>query len=340
MTAADGQGERPTVGDLVAVREGPGAGLVVDPVLAERLPLLTGIGGRGPVSHTVDELARLEAYHAPVEGYRPPAADVQDLRVPGPHGDVPVRVYRPAGGGPATRGLVWLHGGGFGAGTLDWPEGDVVAREVGAAAGAVVVSVDYRLATANVHFPVPHDDVRAAWAWAVGEDGPGASLPWALGGASAGGNLALGVAQRLRDERGSVPAALLLAYPWLHHELPAATPDLAERLARLPDPLRITREGCRAMNAAYLGPHAPDEPYATPALGRLDRLPPTLVLLSELDDLRPSGELVADEIADAGGEVAVVVEHGAPHGHLNVAGLPTAVRSNRTMAEHLLRWTS
>ncbi|WP_164983911.1 alpha/beta hydrolase fold domain-containing protein [Cellulomonas endophytica] len=304
----------------------------LDPVLAERLPLLDGLG-RTELPRPAEELARLAAWSAPVPGYAPPAVPTEDRRVEGPHGDVPVRVYRPvdAAGAPTppVRGVVWLHGGGFAAGTLDWPEGDVVARELCARAGAVVVSVDYRLASDTVAFPVPHDDVHAAWSWAVDPASglaPGGTR-WSLGGASAGGNLALGVAQRLRDEAGGAPAALLLAYPWLHDVLPEPGPDLAAALAALPDVLRFTPEQCRDMNDRYLGGHPATTPYAMPALGEVGGLPPALVVLDEHDDLRPSGELVAAAMAEAGGEVEVVVEPGTPHGHLNVAGLPAALDS-------------
>ena len=92
--------------------------------------------------------------------------DTRDDAAPGPHGPVPVRIYEPAGGG-ADRGPAWsgLHGGGFLGGDLDMREADWTAREVCARAGAVVVSVDYRLAVDGVCYPVPHDDTVAAVAW-------------------------------------------------------------------------------------------------------------------------------------------------------------------------------
>ena len=84
---------------------------------------------------------------------------VHDRTVPGPHGPVPIRVYRPADARGV--GLVWLHGGAFHLGDLDMPEADVTSRAV-AGAGISVVSVDYRLAVGGVRFPVPSDDVLAA----------------------------------------------------------------------------------------------------------------------------------------------------------------------------------
>src|SRR4051794_10198818 len=171
--------------------------LVLDPVLAARLHLLDGVPPLGAVPPTPDEMRRFLSFSAPVEGYEAPQVKTEDRVAPGPHGDVPVRVYLPDGAGNG-RGLVWAHGGAFQFGDLDMPEADVVSRELASRAGITVVSVDYRLCQGGVHFPVPHDDVHAAFLWAAGDSGllPEGS-PWALGGGSAGGNLAAGVAQRL-----------------------------------------------------------------------------------------------------------------------------------------------
>ncbi len=122
-------------------------------------------------------------------------------------------------------------------GDLDMPEADVVGREVAHRAGAVVVSVDYRLCHGGVHFPVPHDDVHAAFVWAATEaDLLPNGARWAIGGASAGGNLAAGVAQRLRDDGAPVADALVLAYPVLHDPLPAGSEEHQARVASLCPP--------------------------------------------------------------------------------------------------------
>src|SRR3954463_511983 len=109
--------------------------------------------------------ARLDAFSAPYSDYSAPDAAVAERVAPGPHGDVPLRVYSPDA--PSGAGLVWMHGGAFIAGDLDMPEADSVARELCARTGAVFVSVDYRLVDDDVRFPVPHDDVMAAWRWSV-----------------------------------------------------------------------------------------------------------------------------------------------------------------------------
>jgi acetyl esterase/lipase len=100
-------------------------------------------------------------------------------------------------------------------------------------AGAVVVSVDYRLAVGGVRFPVPHDDVVAAWRWVAAQASRLGVDParLCLGGASAGGNLAAGAALRVREDGDAVrPARLLLVYSGLHPVLPEASPELVERI--------------------------------------------------------------------------------------------------------------
>ena len=176
--------------------------------------------------------------------YVPPAVEVVAAAAPGPHGPVPVRVYLPSAGGQGLRPLfVWVHGGGWVEGDLDMGEADHTAREVSERAGAVVVSVDYRLAGEGVHYPVPLDDVVAAWRWSLQSAAAWRADPAraVLGGASAGGNLAAGAALRLQDEGGPDPMASARANrrtgsrsssprtrSWLHRNSPRG-PMAAER---------------------------------------------------------------------------------------------------------------
>jgi len=121
-----------------------------------------------------------------------PEVDVTDRSVPGPAGDLKVRVYRPAAAGAATTAgrplVVYFHGGGFALGSLDM--GNWMCGLVAASVGAVVVSVDYRLAPAHV-FPAAVEDCYAALAWAAGSAAElGATGRIGVMGESAGGNLA------------------------------------------------------------------------------------------------------------------------------------------------------
>jgi acetyl esterase len=211
------------------------------------------------------------------------------------------------------------------------PEAHVVALELAVRLRGVVVSVGYRLASETVHHPVPVDDVAAAWSWFIdsaAELGIDPSRA-AIGGASAGGFLAAAAA--LRAVGGDrVPAAVLLAYPALHFPTPAVDDEVAAELRSVPPVLRFFPQVATAIFRVYLG-RITDIPAAdTPGLADLTGYPPTRIVVSELDDLRGSGELFAQQLASRGIPVATTVAEGMLHGHLNitpVAELPEIARS-------------
>ena len=274
---------------------------------------------------------------------------MDSLIIPGPHGAIPIRVYRAAAEPELNPALVWAHGGGFAWGDLEMPEAHWVAQEL-AARGITVVNVDYRLAPVStaltdsepardgVLFPVASEEVAAAFRWATdhaaqyGIDGDRLSL----GGASAGGDLAAGVSLRLRDADGPRPASLLLAYPLVHSVLPQPAAELAHKIAVLPPDARFEPDDVRAMNLNYVGdPAGLDNPYAFPGGHDLAGLPPTFVLNSEHDSLRASGQAFAAELALAGVDVTVCREPGTRHGHLNEPENPGAHASINRMAAWL-----
>lgn len=242
-----------------------------------------------------------------------------------------VRVY-PARE-PATGDvLVWSHGGGFRWGDLDMPEADGVARTL-AGHGIVVVSVDYRRASRTVHFPAPSDDVLDAYLWARGHAVELGADPTRLviGGASAGGNLAAGVALRLANGEGPLPAGIFLAYPTLHAVQSPMPAELQRALDELPadanfDPARVIR-----MYEDYLGgPIADASIVAIPGTAMsadLTGLPPVLMINDEVDGLRISGEAFAATLTEAGVHVEVFTEPGTRHGHLNRPQEPQAEAS-------------
>jgi acetyl esterase len=234
---------------------------------------------------------------------------------------VPLRIYTPSSsvvsGLPA---LVWVHGGAFLGGDLDMVEADGVAWEICDRAGAVVVSVEYRLCHGGVTYPVPHEDVVAAIRWVrdhaadLGVDPDRISV----GGASAGANLSAGAVLRLRDDDDWGPSALLAAYPVAHAVLPPAPASLTALMEGLPRMQRFLPEDAQFINANYLGgAHSRADGYAMPALAVLEGLCPVVVLNAEFDDLRPSGEAFTGALARAGVDVRQVVVRGLPHGFLN-----------------------
>src|SRR4051812_46504219 len=295
-------------------------GVAIHPVVASKFHLLEGIESfeKGLADPTTR--ARLDEFMSITDAPPPPAVDVRNDAASGPHGRIPVRIYTPPGGGADRPCLVWLHGGTFRMGDLDMPEADWTARHLAERAGAVVVSVDYRLCVGGVTYPVPHDDVVAAVRWtrdntdALGIDPARLSL----GGASAGGNLAIGAALKLRDEDGEPPAALLPIYPVAHAVLPPASASLAARMAEVPQLLRFLPKDTDFFNTNYLGgPLSTADGYAFGALAVLEGLPPTLVINAEYDDLRSSGEDFVARCALAGVDVRQVTAVGMLHGFLN-----------------------
>ena len=155
--------------------------------------------------------------------------EIRDVTIDGRHGDVPGRCYR--GLGATGTAFVWVHGGAFIGGDLEFPEAHWVSLAI-AARGFAVLSLDYRKSLRGVHYPIPSDDILDGWLWATAHADEWGAAPddVHLGGASAGGNLVAGVTKRLRDGAGPLPASLVLVYPIVHPELPPLPPDLQEKL--------------------------------------------------------------------------------------------------------------
>ena len=210
----------------------------IHPDVAARFPMLDGLVSMREAYGTAEGLERIRAY----ESWEPGggtaiAVEVRDDVAPGPHGPVPVRVYEPPQGERTARPcLISAHGGGFLGGDLDMREADWTAREVCVRAGAVVVSVDYRLAVDGVSYPVPHDDTVAAICWVrdnadvLGIDTGRISV----GGAIAGANLTAGAVLKLRDRDGSSRGPCCSSTGSPTRSSPPPSPALSAALAELP----------------------------------------------------------------------------------------------------------
>jgi acetyl esterase len=234
-------------------------------------------------------------------------AHIDDESVDG----VPVRIYcgedRPAGL------LVYFHGGGFVMGSIGIM--DNVARELAHATGAVVVSVEYRLAPEHP-YPEGLDDCETVTRWAFANvDRFGVShATVAVSGESAGGNLAAAVALKLRDAGDASLAAQVLIYPSVagsaHH-------PSREQF----DGLVISRPLGEKYWAAYSGGRdLSNDPYAVPlAAPSLSGLPPALVILGGCDMLRDEGRAYADRLREDGVDVEEICYAGQPHGFVNFA---------------------
>lgn len=296
----------------------------LDPFLAAKTHLLDGVTWDSAYRDP-DHMARFTEFLAdPAESAMPDVA-IEDRVIAGPHGDISIRIYGPRG--VARRALMWVHGGGFTGGDLDMPEAHRVSAELAVRADALVVSVGYRLASDVVRYPVPIDDVHAAWLWLTeGEGrtmlpsgtgtGTGANTV-ALAGASAGAALALATAIRLRDQGRRAPDQLLLVYPFAHFPVPALTDETAAEMSGLSSMLRSPPANIEGMVRNYVGRLADLPSDALPGAAPLRHLAPTAIVVAEYDDLRPSGDLLAVQLEESGVPVQKYLAVGMVHGHLN-----------------------
>jgi acetyl esterase len=218
-------------------------------------------------------------------------------------GPVPMRVYRPSGDSIGT--LMFIHGGGFVIGDLD--SYDYQCRVLCSRVGVTVVSIDYRLAPEHP-FPAAVDDAAAAFDW-VRENEPG---PYVVGGDSAGGNLAAGVA------RGA--DAQLLLYPVT--DMATERPSVAENA----EGKFLTRDDMEWFNAHYLGgdDDLRSDPRASPALGDLSGLPTALIYTAQYDPLRDDGDAYAEALSAAGVKVIHRSFEGLIHGFFALGPLSQA----------------
>ncbi len=255
-----------------------------------------------PVTMRARAAAEFEAWNSdPAE-----VAVVRDFSIDGPACQIPVRLYDPRPG--ATTGiLVYFHGGGWIIGDLDLEDGAL--RRIAADSGVKVLSVHYRLAPEHM-FPAAIEDGEAVIRWIVGHAGDLGVDPAhvGVGGGSAGANVALGTALRLRDAGGPPLAHLLLFYGAFSggEEVPSHS-KFGDGRFGLP---------AAAMNFfwnVYLGEDR-SHPHAVPLKADLAGLPPAFIMEAELDMLADESRLLADGLRAAGGTVDHRVYAGAMHG--------------------------
>jgi acetyl esterase len=263
-----------------------------------------------------------------------PVHEVADITIPGPGGKLPVRLYRPAGERPLPV-LLYFFGGGWVLGTIGTADG--VSRTLANSSGALVVVAGYRLAPEHP-FPAAIDDCYATLRWVaehadeIGAD-PGRL---AVGGDSAGGNLAAAVALRARAD-GITLAGQLLVYP--------NTDQLAddESMRAMDDPFLFNRHSVAWYRQHYLfGPGDAESPLASPLRAEsLAGVAPALVITAKYDPLRDQGEAYARRLADEGVHVEACCYPGMAHGFFTMAGTVDASRTALAQAAAQLRtWFS
>jgi len=258
-----------------------------------------------------------------------PLPVVRDLTVPGPAGDVPVRLYRPVAGGTLPV-LVYLHGGGWVLGSVD--TSDRPCRNLAALTGCAVVSVDYRRAPEHP-FPAALEDARAAVRHVAAEPSAYGADPEriAVGGDSAGGNLAAVLAQEARRS-GPRLRHQLLVYPVCDTDTegPGSYREFATGFS-------MTRDDMLYYFDNYLAGHDPEDVRVAPAReADLSGLCSATVITAECDVLRDEGEAYARAMEAAGVSVRHRRFAGMFHPFWPLAGvLPAAREAQRYAAEGL-----
>ncbi|MEX1023404.1 MAG: alpha/beta hydrolase [Dehalococcoidia bacterium] len=303
--------------------------MALDPVAEEFLAQMAALGT--PPMHTLTPEQMRATRIPPPPG--PEVHRVEDMEAPGPDGPIPVRIYWPSqtqGDGQDLPALVWYHGGGWVIGNLE--SADATARRLATMADCVVVSVDYRLAP-EFPYPAPLVDAYAAAVWTA-QNAPRLGIDGAriaLGGDSAGGNLAAVVARQLRDRGGPSVVHQLLVYP--------AT-DAARNTAsyRENDRYLLTPE----MMGWFYDHYCPDGVDRTqidisPALAEdLAGLPPATVITAEFDPLRDEGMAYAAALEAAGVPVEAECYAGQIHTFFTAAHyFPAGMRATEAAAERL-----
>jgi acetyl esterase len=289
-------------------------GFELDPEMQALVWLMELRNGKDMHSRGLRISRRLMDHNGPMLSRPTPDVKTEDRTAPGAAGERRVRVYRPAAAGSAAPGLVWFHGGGFVLGSIESHDG--ICRGLAADSGVVIVSVDYRLAPEHP-FPAAVEDAVAVTR-SVRDSAASYGIDprrIAVGGDSAGGNLAAVTAQTLR---GSSPA---IAFQLLVYPATDFTRSMPSH-AHFANGYILTRSTMDWFLDNYLpGPEAIQDPRASCLFAKdVGALPPALVITAGFDPLRDEGTAYADKMRAAG----VVVEHvnveSMVHGFFNMAG--------------------
>ncbi len=299
--------------------------MALDPQARAFLNQLSAMGAPPINELTVDEARQSLAAMTEMQGAPEVVAKVEDRIVPSPEGGIPVRIYSPAGTGLRPI-LVYFHGGGWVVGSIETH--DPLCRAIANATGCVVLSVDYRLAPEH-KYPAAADDAYRATVWAseAAASFGGDASRLAVGGDSAGGNLAAVVAQMARDRHKPALKFQLLIYPVT--DAACDTPSYSEN----GDGYMLTRDAMEWFWNHYIGNDADRiKPYASPLRANsLEGLPQALVLTAEYDPLRDEGEFYAHRMQAAGVPVELKRYGGMIHGFL---GMGAMIDQSKTALRH------
>ena len=329
-----------TVTHAVAARQPPDNGTTYKSThdMTRVLDTLSGLGGK-----PIETLTPAEARQQPTptdavmavlkaEGKSTdpaqlvPGVKSVDSAIPGPGGNLPIRTYTPEGKGPFPV-IVYFHGGGWVLADKNVYDGG--ARGLARQAEAIVVSVDYRRAP-EAKFPAQYDDAVAAWKWVAGSAASfnGDPKRLALAGESAGGNLAVEAALAARDQKLTMPAAIVAVYPVV-------------QLTNTDTPSYKDAAKAKPLNKAMMGWFG-DQVFARPAdksdprvdllKNDLHGLPPVTLINAQIDPLRSDGDLLADALKKAGVKVDHKIYDGVTHEFFGMAAVVGDAKSAQEKA--------
>ncbi|WP_235615857.1 alpha/beta hydrolase [Brevibacillus reuszeri] len=259
-----------------------------------------------------EAVRELLAQAPPLEVELAPLAKVEDRFIPvGKDEEIRIRVYTPHGEGPFPL-FVYYHGGGWVIGSIEMT--DASCRMIANQTGRIVVSVDYRLAPEN-KFPVPVEDCYAALQWvhehAADINANASNI--AVGGDSAGGNLAAVVAMKARDEGGPAISAQVLIYPVTNLDYNTGSYEAFQK------GFGLDRELMKWFGNHYIARQEDQtNKYVAPLLADdVSKLPPAFVITAENDVLRDEGLAYAERLREAGVTVESMCEEGLVHGYFS-----------------------
>lgn len=302
----------------------------IDPQVKSLLQRLESMGGE-PLYKLSPEAARraLAASRASIKEVISSIASAEDVEIVSPAGAIPLRVYTPAGPGPFPI-LVFFHGGGFVLGDLEMV--DQMCRFFSDKAQCLVISVAYRLAPEH-KFPAAVEDASFTLKW-VAENAAkwnGDQTRIAVGGESAGGNLATVAAQIARDAGGPSLVFQLLIYPVVRFDF--ATPSYEEH----GHSNNLTTKEMKWFKEQYLDNEQERHPHASPMFAPdLTNLPPALVITAEYDPLRDEGEEYADRLRSFGVPASCIRYQGMVHSFLNYSGeVEASKKALEEISKHL-----
>ncbi|OBC00043.1 lipase [Mycobacterium sp. 852013-50091_SCH5140682] len=278
-------------------------------------------GGMDPIAAAAEVRARLKASRRPAKPVE--VGTIEDRTIPGPAGQIPVRIYHPFGADDAGLPVViYFHGGGFVLCDLD--SHDSCCRRLSNGIGAVVVSVEYRLAPEHP-YPAAVDDAWAATEWVAGhlDELGGDPARLVLAGDSAGGNLAAVMAMTARDRGAPAVAFQVLIYPVVDQRRKSSLSSPHTKSGVL------TAAHMQWFTEQYLGTGGNrSSAQVSPILGDLSGLPNAHVLTGALDPLCEEGEEYARKLTAGGAKVSVRRYDRGFHGFFNLADhLPDAAQA-------------